>query len=87
MKIYINKGFFNDFDTIRTVKDGAFFVDGMSVENYKDLHLQREVPFNFNFEKQGYKKLSLDVRKFKKNENPNGLDTMDFCKIYLEKIP
>lgn len=65
VNVYVNREAFNAFDIVRT-KNGDFFIDGMVVKKYKDLHWQTRVSFNFYVEKEGCKKLSLDIRQFKK---------------------
>lgn len=86
VKVYVDRNAFNAFDTVSTNAAGTFFVDKMTVRNYKDMHLQNEVSYNFFIEKEGYKKVMIDVRKYRKNTNPTVTDTIDLGLIYLEAL-
>jgi hypothetical protein len=85
-KIYVDKSAFNAFDTINTQNDGHFFVDKVSVSDFKDMHRQRDVSYKFVIEKKGFKKMVIDVRNYKKNETPSLNDTIDLGIIYLDKL-
>lgn len=86
VKIYIDKNAFNAFDTISTKNDGRFFINKVTINNYKNLRLQREISYNLSIEKKGYKKVMIDVRNFRNHEQPTAKDTIDLGIIYLHKL-
>ncbi|RQO29727.1 hypothetical protein DBR32_14160 [Taibaiella sp. KBW10] len=86
VKIYVDKNAFNAFDTISTKNDGNFFVGKLTVNNYKDMHLQRQVSYNFFIEKKGFKKVMIDVRNYRKHTPTTDKDTTDLGLIYLDKL-
>lgn len=86
VKIYVDKKAFNAFDTIRTNNDGGFFVDKLTINDYKDMHQQRNVSYSFVIEKSGFRKSVIDVRKFRKQETATLKDTIDLGLISLEAL-
>ncbi|WP_316803704.1 carboxypeptidase-like regulatory domain-containing protein [Pedobacter nototheniae] len=86
VKIYVEKNAFNAFDTINTKNDGRFFIDQLSVNGYKDMHLQKNLSYNLFIEKDGYKKMVIDIRKYRKQSAPKAGDTTDLGIIYLDKL-
>lgn len=87
VKIYVDKSAFNAFDTISTQNDGRFFVDKVLVNDYKNMHQQREISYNLAIEKKGFKKIVIDVRNYRKHDPPTVNDTIDLGLIYLDKLP
>lgn len=83
-KIYTDKNAFNAFDPIYTNKDGLFFISKTAVDDYKDMHLQKEISYNLLVEKKGHKKTVIDVRNFVKHAMPGASDTIDLGTIYLD---
>lgn len=86
VRIYLDKSAFNAFDTLRTDNQGNFFVDKLTVSDYNDMRQQRNTSYNFVFEKTGFKKAVIDVRKFRKHETPTLNDTIDLGIIDLYEL-
>ncbi|MFK7031836.1 carboxypeptidase regulatory-like domain-containing protein [Flavobacterium oreochromis] len=87
VKIFTEKMAFNTFDTITTKKNGLFFIEGMKVYKYKDLHHQLNISYNLFFKNKKYRITQIDIKQSKENFKlkNNVLDTLDLGYIYLEK--
>ncbi|TDW51758.1 hypothetical protein EV144_101435 [Flavobacterium sp. 270] len=86
-KIYVKKYSSNNFDTIKTLKDGTFFIDGLELP-YKYLHYQLNLSYDYCIEKSGYTKKIITIKNLKEannNNNNNKLDTIDLGNIYLDE--
>lgn len=83
-KIYVRKGTSNDFGFVHTTENGTFFIEGLEL-NYKYLHNQRNLSYDYSIEKSGYKKKVINIKNLKETKN-NKLDTIDLGDIYLMPV-